>query len=102
MIATIFHVPCPGCGSTRAVRALVALHPREAFALNPVAPFVTLLLAVLAARLVFVVARDGSPRALADGRAGSLLSRAFVVVVVAQIVVWALRFFGAFGGPVHV
>ena len=102
--ASLFHLPCPACGSTRSVRALLSLPPDVHGALhyNPVAPLVFRLLAAIAARLVLVVARDGSPAALAEGRAGRWLVRALVAAVAIEIVVWALRFLGMFGGPVGV
>jgi hypothetical protein len=69
---------------------------------NPIAPFSMALLLLLGARLVFLVYRHGDTRRLGDAPWGRALVRALVVLVVLQVVVWVLRFFGLFGGPVPV
>jgi hypothetical protein len=67
-----------------------------------VAPILFVLLAATAFRLVLVVARDGSPAALDEGPIGRALVRALLIAAGLEVVVWALRFFGLFGGPVSV
>jgi hypothetical protein len=102
LFAAAFHVPCPGCGSTRAARALAHLDLLGALHANPIAPFSMALLVFLAARVVYLVYRDGGTRHLGEAPWGQALVRALLVVVSLQIVVWVLRFFGLFGGPVPV
>ncbi len=101
-LAEFFHVPCPACGSTRSVWALLHLDVVAALHFNPVAPFVFLLIGLVAARAIFLVAREGSTQCLSQGRFGKFIFSGLVVAVVLEMVVWALRFFGLFGGPVAV
>jgi len=100
--ATAFHVACPACGSTRAVRALVHGDVAAALRFNPIAPLVAGALAALAVRLALVVLREGSPRSLAEGRPGRALVAVLVGAVTVQILVWGLRLAGYFGGPLAV
>ena len=94
----LFHVPCPGCGSSRAGHALLAMHPLEALRNNPIAPFAIALMLAMAARAVWVVYRDGSLRALGDGRVGTFLTTALTRTVLLAVLVWLLRLWGLFGG----
>lgn len=100
--AKMLHAPCPACGSTRATLALLHLDLGQALRFNPAAPVVVLLLAVLAVRGVFLLARDGNVQALGEGKVGGWILRGLVGALVLEVVVWALRFFGLFGGPVPV
>lgn len=100
--ARLVHIPCPACGSTRAALALLHLDLAQALRLNPAAPFVLVTLGALGARGVFLMARDGHVQALGEGKAGGWILRALVAGLVLQVAVWALRFFGLFGGPVPV
>ncbi|MEO6419848.1 MAG: DUF2752 domain-containing protein [Polyangiaceae bacterium] len=100
--AETFHVPCPGCGSTRAVRALLHLDFGAAVHFNPVAPLVFALIGLIATRGVYLLAREGSTQRLSEGRFGKFVFSGLFVAVAVEIVVWALRFFGLFGGPVPV
>lgn len=100
--AALTHHPCPGCGSTRAVVALLSLHFGEAFRLNPCAPFVAAAAGALLLEGLFRVVRDGHARDLAVRGVGQWALRVLVVATVLELPVWALRFFGLFGGPVPV
>jgi hypothetical protein len=42
---------------------------------------------------------DGDARRIDEERLGRFFLRAFLVATIAEIVVWALRFAGLFGGP---
>jgi hypothetical protein len=95
---TMFHVPCPGCGSSRAGHALLAFEPLEALRTNPIVPFVIALMLAMGLRAVWVVYRDGSLRNLGDGRLGTFLTSALTRTVVLAVVVWVLRLWGLFGG----
>ncbi len=94
----LFHVPCPGCGSSRAGRALLALDPVEVLRNNPIAPLAIALMLGMGARAVWVVYRDGSLRHLGDGRVGTFLTSALTRTVLLAVVVWLLRLWGLFGG----
>jgi hypothetical protein len=41
-------------------------------------------------------------QALGEGKLGGWIVRALVLALVLEVVVWGLRFFGLFGGPVPV
>ncbi len=66
---------------------------------NPLAPLVVLLITALAARAVYVMARDGDVQALGEGPVGSWTVKLLLVALGLQGLVWALRFLGLFGGP---
>ncbi|HSQ65080.1 MAG TPA: DUF2752 domain-containing protein [Polyangiaceae bacterium] len=101
-VARLTHHPCPGCGSTRAVRALLSLDFGAAFRFNPAAPLVAACIGALALEGLWLVARDGDASRLAMRPPGSWALRALVVAMFAQFVIWGLRFLGLFGGPVPV
>jgi hypothetical protein len=100
--AFVFHTPCPGCGSTRAVLALLQGRFRDVLRYNPFGPVVAVLLLVLGVRVISSMRAHGDLRALEKGRAGRIATRVFVVVAVLEVILWVARFFGAFGGPVPV
>ena len=100
--AAMTHTPCPGCGSTRAVLALLHFHFGEAMRFNPTAPIIAVCVGVLTVEGLWMVVRDGHARDLAVNGAGRWAIRGIVVAVALQIPIWALRFFGLFGGPVPV
>ena len=100
--ATMTHMPCPGCGSTRAVLALLHLHFGEALRFNPTAPIIATCIGVLIVEGLWMVVRDGHARDLAVNGAGRWAIRGIVVAIALQFPIWALRFFGLFGGPVPV
>ena len=100
--AAMTHEPCPGCGSTRSILALLHLHVGQAFFFNPAAPVVVASVSVIAAEGLFRVVRDGHAKELAVTGASRWALRALVLATVLQLPIWALRFFGLFGGPVPV
>jgi hypothetical protein len=100
--ATVFGVPCPGCGSTRAVRALLEGDVHGAVLIHPVAPFTAALLAALVARAVLGHARGEPSAALGTSRFDALLLKLLLVCAIASLALWLLRFGGLFGGPVPV
>ena len=94
--ALIFDSPCPGCGLTRSVKALLSGDWETALQLHPLGPFVAPALALLFGGYAAHYLRTGSssmPR-----RVQGLL----LVIVASLFVVWVARHAGAFGGPVPV
>ncbi len=95
--AAIFRLPCPGCGLTRATWALAQGDLHAASALNPIAAVVCpVLVAAFGYGMLRYVWRG---RVDADRwGAGPLL----IVSMTALTVIWVVRWFGYFGGPVPV
>lgn len=78
-------IPCPTCGTTHALLALLALHPLRAFAFNPLVSVATLSFAgggILAGLLALV----NRPLPIPGDRMGKALR---VVVVAALLLNWA-------------
>jgi len=95
--AAVASVPCPGCGLTRAAWALVTGDVAGATALNPLAVVVC---PVLGGAAIYAVARYVVTGSVTPNR-----WRADVILlasVALLTIVWAARWFGAFGGPVAV
>lgn len=100
-LARIAHVPCPGCGLTRATLALLRGDISTALSLHPLAPLVAPLVAVaLTANLVSYV-RTGTLFSL-QGKPARFANVLLVGTAAAMFVLWVARFFGAFGGPVPI
>jgi hypothetical protein len=95
-VAALLGVPCPGCGLTRAVLALVAGDIDGAMRLHPLAPVLVVFGLWLAARELVAVARPGVRRMCWGGREEGLSA----LLCGCLIALWIARFFGAFGGPV--
>lgn len=100
--ATVFHQPCPGCGSTRAVLALLHGDVGSMVRFNPIGPVAAVLIGALAAQSFASVLVRGDLRGVGGGRVGLVVKRGLVIVAVLEVFVWVARFFGAFGGPVPV
>lgn len=100
--ARLVHVPCPGCGSTRAVLALVRGDWHDVFRYNPLGPFAALLIGLLSIQALVSVLVHGDFRAAGEGRLGLGLKRGIFVVAGLEVVLWIARFFGVLGGPVPV
>jgi hypothetical protein len=101
-LATLFHLPCPGCGMTRAIALLATGHLGASLRMNALA------LPVLAAGLALVGAtsattyRVGTPFAVHTTRLGRAAIAGLALACAAAVALWALRWFGWFGGPVTV
>ena len=98
-MATMFHVPCPACGSTRAARALLALDLPTAFRFNPLAPIVLAALGLLVWRALVLVFREGNARRVDEERLGRAFIKIAIWATIAETLVWVVRFFGLLGGP---
>jgi Protein of unknown function (DUF2752) len=101
-IAKLTHHPCPGCGLTRAGFALLHGDFRESLTMHPL--LVPVLIAQLALVTTTLVAtlRSGAPWDVWNSRVGRAALWLAAAVMVAMFVLWGLREFGLFGGPVPV
>lgn len=100
--ASLTHLPCPGCGSTRAVQALVEGDLDGVLRMNPFGPVMAALVAGFAAESVWAVLRGGQAGRLGQSKVGRVMTWALVLAAVLEVALWVARFFGAFGGPVPV
>lgn len=98
--AHLFHVPCPGCGSSRATRALLT-GDFHGVLVNPFGPLVAFAFALLFVRAAWLEYTDGNLQRL-DREWGAVITRGLVLVAAAEIALWIFRWFGLFGGPVPV
>ncbi len=97
--AASFGMPCPACGSTRAVWALLRGDWAAVLRCNPVAPLVVVLLGIIAGRIVWLESTRGHSRDLVATPSAWMVVRALPVVLTIELVVWALRLAGYLGGP---
>lgn len=100
--AQFFHVPCPGCGMTRAFHFLAGGELRASLAMHPLAVPTALVQVVLAAASVTATFRFGAPWGLLRPRWGRGVVALVGVVMAADLLLWIARALGAFGGPVPV
>ncbi|MEO8800267.1 MAG: DUF2752 domain-containing protein [Polyangiaceae bacterium] len=98
--AKLFHVPCPGCGSTRAVRALLT-GDFVGVAINPFGVLTAVAFGLFTVRAIYLEYVDGHVRRL-DEAWGAWVAKGLVVVALLELALWTLRWFGLFGGPVPV
>jgi hypothetical protein len=96
------HHPCPGCGSTRSVLALLHGDLHGVLANNPLGPAAALLIGIFAAQSWFSLLRWGDLRDAGEGRLALVIKRLLFVLAGLEVVLWIARFFGFFGGPVSV
>jgi hypothetical protein len=97
--AKYLHVPCPGCGATRSTLALLSLDFHGVLRFNPFGPLLAAMLGFMLARMVYFIARDGTPSAMGDARPERIVSRVLLATFVVELAFWGLRFLGLFGGP---
>ena len=100
-MATFLHVPCPGCGMTRAT--LSALHGDFAtsFHFHPLAFILVPLLGLYALGHACSYIRHGVSQ-VDTVVTGKWIDRFLLLLLITMLGVWIARFFGAFGGPVPV
>jgi hypothetical protein len=98
LMAVVLHLPCPGCGMTRATMALLRGDFAHAIALHPLSPLVAPLAGGwIAAEAVAYVRQGGAFGTTRVPRAIELFAAALTILLLG---VWLARFFGLFGGPV--
>jgi hypothetical protein len=100
--AHLTHVPCPGCGSTRAMLALATGDLHGLLRYNPFAPLMSVLVAALVGQALSSLVTTGTFGRVGTGAIGQLVSRGVVVVATLEVLLWLARFGGLFGGPVPV
>lgn len=102
LFARFTGMPCPSCGSTRAMRALLAGDLHQVLHYNPLGPVIAVILGGLALSTLRSVWLFGDFREAGEGRHGKVLKYAAYGVAAAAVLVWVARFFGFLGGPVPV
>jgi hypothetical protein len=98
LTAVILHVPCPGCGMTRATLALLRGDFAQATAVHPLAPLVAPIAVAFFGMQATAYVRTG--RAFGTGSVPRMLELVGAILVILLVAVWLARFFGYFGGPV--
>jgi hypothetical protein len=101
-VALLLHHPCPGCGMTRAMRLLLAGHVEASLRMHPFAVPVLGVWLLFMASTVYSAWSAGTPLTFYRDRFGRITLAILVVVYCATFVLWLLRWFGYFGGPVPV
>jgi Protein of unknown function (DUF2752) len=99
-IAWLAHIPCPGCGTTRACILLTRGQLRASLAMQPMA--LPLMVAVVAVLVVESAQRRGPHERDVSSRAKRWTETLACVVGLIAIALRIARFFGAFGGPVAI
>lgn len=100
--ARLTGLPCPSCGSTRAVRALLVGDLHGVLHYNPLGPIIAVILGGLALSSLRSLLLHGDFRDAGSGRHGRALRIAAYVTAALSVVLWGARFFGFLGGPVPV
>jgi hypothetical protein len=101
-VALLLHRPCPGCGMTRAMRLLLAGHVEASLRMHPFAAPVLAVWLLFMASTVHAAWTVGTPLTFYRGRFGRVALGVLALVYAATFVLWLLRWFGYFGGPVPV
>jgi hypothetical protein len=101
-LAAIAHVPCPGCGVTRALELLAVGQVGASVRMHPLAIPMLLAIALLVVSTVWATASLGSPVRVHRSRLARAALVLVAVVYAAAFVLWVLRWLGYLGGPVPV
>src|SRR6185436_16737881 len=86
LVAALLHVPCPGCGLTRAAFAMAKGDLARAFALQPLSFVIVPMLAWIAATHAFRYVRTGS--AWTDARPSRATEIALAAMALLLVVIW--------------
>lgn len=101
-VARFLHVPCPGCGMTRAIDLLVHGDIAASLAMHPLAVPTALVQLAFAVVTIVVTLRHGTPFVLWRTGVGRISVYAAAVVLALDLLLWIGRFMGAMHGPVPV
>jgi len=99
--ALVTGLPCPGCGMTRATRALLRGNLAESVGWHPLVLPVAPLVVAWALLGAWRYGVEGRFRSFEENRSRAATVGAGVLGALA-LAVWLARFFGAFGGSVPV
>lgn len=99
--AAFLGIPCPGCGTTRALALLVRGDVPASVRMHPLAVPMLVAAAALALATVWTTMTRGAPL-VQQTRAGRFALGLAASVYGAAILLWGLRWLGLFGGPVPV
>ncbi len=101
-IATLFHVPCPGCGMTRALRLLGTGNVDASLRMHPLALPVVMAGSTLLLATIWATLATGTPLLLHRSCFGRAAIGVMALVYTLAAALWVLRWLGHFGGPVPV
>jgi hypothetical protein len=102
-LASVFGVPCPGCGLTRATLALAHGDLRHALELHPlVLVLAPLFIAASSSAAIGYVRGAGRAPRTKPWLASRTVNVLGAALLLATLGVWIARFYGYFGGPVPV
>jgi len=102
-MASVFGVPCPGCGLTRATLALAHGDVQHALELHPLVLVLSpLFIWAMSSAALGYVRGPRAPRPARPWLASRTVTVFGSVLLFATLGVWGARFFGCFGGPVQV
>ena len=101
-VALFLHMPCPGCGMTRAIELLLHGDVAASLAMHPLAVPTVLVQVAFAIVTILVSLRHGSPFVLWRTRMGRLAVYAAAVVFASDLLLWLGRAAGLMHGPVPV
>jgi len=100
--ARINHMPCPGCGMTRACMFFLHGDFGASFAMHPLAVPTALAQGAFAVATLYLAWQKGAPWAAFEARAGQITLYVLMGVMTLVFILWFARAGGAFGGPVPV
>ena len=100
LVAAVLHVPCPGCGLTRAAFAMARGDFTRAFALHPLSLVLVPALGWIGSVHAFRFVRTGN--AWTDSRPSPWSEGFLAAIALLLVAVWIARLFGLFGGPVSI
>jgi hypothetical protein len=102
-LASVLGVPCPGCGLTRATLALAHGDLGHALELHPlVLVLAPLFIWAMSSAAIGYVRGPRAARPMRHWLASRTVTVLGSLLMLATLGVWGARFFGCFGGPVHV